>query len=249
MATAYRPTPQCYMCNSVFTHCRASPTCSRYAFFPPFSPLFFLTNPILLACSRSERPRSCCTLLSCEGQHELVAGNSFGGTAFSMFGGFWLSYGFILQPGTGVLDAYKDDTVSLHNATGCFLVVWSLFAWIMTIAALRTNAGLLLVFITTSLSLPLLAAGAFSGVGVDSGLTQAGGIVGMASALFAFYTAAAGLLTAKTSYFTRASTTLTRQSALARCSRLAQSMCRPPCPRVRTLHCRMLQCRTRNCRN
>ena len=133
------------------------------------------------------------------GHWEFVAGNTFGATAFTAYGAFWLSYGYLATPATGSLAAYDGDAAALRAALGSFMLSWSVFTWIMTMAAHRTNAGLMLVFVLTSFSFPLLAAGAFSG---SVGLSQAGGGVGVAAALCAWYTALSGLLTPQTSRFT-----------------------------------------------
>jgi len=69
----------------------------------------------------------------------------------------------------------------------------------MCLAAHRTNLGLLTVLLLTSVTFPLLAAGAFSGV---AGFTEAAGAVGLVAAAIAWYTATAGLLTPQTSRFT-----------------------------------------------
>ena len=69
----------------------------------------------------------------------------------------------------------------------------------MALAAHRRNVGLFGVLLLTSVSFPLLAAASFTGL---SGLAQAGGAVGIAASLVAWYTALSGLLTPESSYFT-----------------------------------------------
>ncbi|KAF8306776.1 hypothetical protein DL93DRAFT_2088479, partial [Clavulina sp. PMI_390] len=68
------------------------------------------------------------------GQWEFVTGNTFGATAFSSYGAFWISYACILIPGTGIIDGYKDATgtllaADLDNALGFFLLVWMIFTF------------------------------------------------------------------------------------------------------------------------
>ncbi|KAG8730399.1 hypothetical protein FRC11_006770 [Ceratobasidium sp. 423] len=61
-----------------------------------------------------------CQLLA--GMWEFAAGNTFGATAFSMYGGFWLSFGCIYWPGSGILDAYKGAAAAqLPNALGIYV--------------------------------------------------------------------------------------------------------------------------------
>ena len=123
-------------------------------------------------------------------------------SAFTSFSAFWFSLALLLQPGSGVLGGvYEEDSALRGRAMGCYLVAWTIFTWMMTIAAHRTNIALFTVFLLTSLSLPLLAAGELAD-GAANGLTQAGGWVGLVTAFVAWYTALAGLLTPQTSYFT-----------------------------------------------
>ena len=133
------------------------------------------------------------------GQWEFASGNTFGATAFTGFGAFWLAYAYLLTPATGALAAYDGDAVGLRNALGAFWLTWTFFTWMITLAAHRTNLGLFVILLLTSISFPLLAAGAFSGV---AGFTEAAGAVGLVAAAVAWYTATAGLLTPQTSRFT-----------------------------------------------
>jgi len=133
------------------------------------------------------------------GSWEFAQGNTFGATAFSGFGAFWLAQGFIEMPSTGVLAAYAGDEAARRNALGCWLLSWTFFTWVLTFAAHRTNVALFTTLSLTAISFPLLAAGAFSGV---KGLEEAGGAFGLAAAAAAYYTALCGLLSLETSHFT-----------------------------------------------
>src|SRR5215469_3400867 len=53
---------------------------------------------------------------------ELKSGNTFGATAFTSYGGFWLSFGVILIPGSGVLTAIAPV---IHPALGVYLLAWA----------------------------------------------------------------------------------------------------------------------------
>jgi hypothetical protein len=138
------------------------------------------------------------------GTWEFAAGNTFGATAFTAYGGFWLAYGYLVTPGTGVLAAYGADYDQLKHALGCFMVAWTIFTWMMTVAAHKTNVALFATLCFTSLSFPLTAAGLFtSEAGAPpNGLLQASGWVGICAAISAWYTALSGLLTPQTSAFT-----------------------------------------------
>lgn len=52
-------------------------------------------------------------------------------TAFSSYGGFWMSYAIILWPSSGVLAAYKDNERELRNALAIYLTAWFIFTFLM----------------------------------------------------------------------------------------------------------------------
>ena len=52
----------------------------------------------------------------------MALGNTFGATALSSYGGFWLSFAIVLTPGGfGIADAYKGN--EFDQAFGFFLFV------------------------------------------------------------------------------------------------------------------------------
>jgi len=57
---------------------------------------------------------------------EMAHGNTFGATAFSSYGGFWIAYAIILTPGKfGVVDVLTADgsKVLFFDSFGLFLMV------------------------------------------------------------------------------------------------------------------------------
>ena len=121
------------------------------------------------------------------GMWEFKAGNTFGATAFSSYGGFWLAVGASLQ-----LKLIPNDT-----AFGFFLLGWTIFTGLMLLACLKTNLALITVFALLFVTFLLLTIGALGG-----GTTQIGGYFGIATALAAWYAALAGLLSSGPSAFT-----------------------------------------------
>jgi succinate-acetate transporter protein len=121
------------------------------------------------------------------GMWEFKKGNTFGATAFSSFGAFWLSYAayakFVL-PGI----AQQPDA---HKATGLFLLAWSIFAAMLFFAAIRISGALALVFATATSAFILLTIGKFA---QDTSITHLGGIMGLVTAGCAWYTSWAGVL-------------------------------------------------------
>jgi hypothetical protein len=113
---------------------------------------------------------------------QLVAGiwefankNTFGATAFCSYGAFWLAFWFLADTGQ------KLDT----NAVGTFLLGWTIFTAYMTIASVKTNMIILLVFIALTLTFLFLTIGAW-GSGNDT-MTHVGGYLGILTAILALY--------------------------------------------------------------
>lgn len=130
---------------------------------------------------------------------EFKTGNTFGATAFSSYGGFWLSFAMIYVPGADVVNSYKGDTDLLNKSVGYFLLGWTIFTGIMLIASHRSNVGLISLFFFLFITFILLTAGK-----LNHSITCniAGGAFGIFTALIAWYNALAGLLTKESSYFT-----------------------------------------------
>ncbi|HTK06459.1 MAG TPA: acetate uptake transporter [Ktedonobacteraceae bacterium] len=116
------------------------------------------------------------------GMWEFRVGNTFGGTAFSSYGAFWLATGAALW-----FKLIPNDT-----AFGFFLLGWAIFTGLMFIGTLRSNLALMTVFGLLFLTFLALAIGALAG---SAALTMIGGWLGILTALAAWYTALAGLLT------------------------------------------------------
>ncbi|PFH53580.1 hypothetical protein AMATHDRAFT_137211 [Amanita thiersii Skay4041] len=127
------------------------------------------------------------------GMWEFPRGNTFGATAFSSYGAFWIAYAIILIPGSGALEAYTDPR-ERENALGMFLVTWSFVTFFFCFASLRKSIGFIALFGLLSTTLAVLAAGAFTG---SVNCTKGGGGVGIATALVAFYIGLSELLAAE----------------------------------------------------
>jgi succinate-acetate transporter protein len=112
------------------------------------------------------------------GMWEFRNGNTFGAVAFSSYGAFWISF--------WALEAFyaKDIGGNAGHAVGVYLWAWAIFTAYMTVAALRVNGAVLLVFVLLTATFILLAIGA---VGAHETVTHWGGYVGLATAAAAWY--------------------------------------------------------------
>jgi len=115
------------------------------------------------------------------GMWEFRAGNTFGATAFTSYGAFWLAVGATLQL----------KLIPNGAAFGFFLLGWTIFTGLMFLGTLRSNVALIAVFGLLFLTFLFLAIGALGG---SSGMTSFGGWLGILTALVAWYTALAGIL-------------------------------------------------------
>lgn len=137
-----------------------------------------------------------CQMLA--GMWEFAAGNTLGATAFTSYGGFWMSYGTIFIPGTGILAAYGTDKAELGHAIGFYLSVWFIFTFFMFISSLRSNVGLIVLFFCLMVTFMFLMISSFV---ANTHVATAGGAFGVATAFIAYYCGCANMLTPESSFF------------------------------------------------
>ena len=94
------------------------------------------------------------------GLQEWKKNNTFGATAFTAYGSFWLSLVALwLIPKTGFGAAYASD----EKSVGFYLLLWGIFTLFMFIGTLRSNRMLQVVFFTLTILFFLLAIADFTG--------------------------------------------------------------------------------------
>ncbi|GAA5978969.1 hypothetical protein JCM5350_004192 [Sporobolomyces pararoseus] len=133
------------------------------------------------------------------GMWEFAVGNTFGATAFSSYGAFWLSYAFIVSPWSSIASSYEDEGM-FANGVAFFLFGWFIFTFIMLLGSLRSSIALTGVFFFLTITFLLLAI-AELGVAHASAIHTAGGAFGIITAFNAWYVAAAGIITPESSVF------------------------------------------------
>lgn len=114
------------------------------------------------------------------GMWEFKNNNTFGATAFSSFGAFWLS-----------LWAYNQfyaekitDKADAGHAVGLYLIAWGIFTAYMFIASLRTSVAVSVVFGLLTATFFVLGIG---DSGANTDIVKIGGYLGLATALAAWY--------------------------------------------------------------
>src|SRR5271169_2059244 len=107
------------------------------------------------------------------GLWEFRTGNTFGAVAFCSFGAFWISF--------WALEVFYAKQIGgdAGHAIGLYLWAWAIFTAYMSVAALRTSAAVLSVFLLLTATFILLAIGA---TGAHEAVTHWGGYVGLATA-------------------------------------------------------------------
>jgi uncharacterized protein len=112
------------------------------------------------------------------GMWEFRTGNTFGAVAFCSYGAFWISF--------WALEVFYAKSIGgdVGHSVGLFLWAWAIFTAYMTVAALRVNGAVLLVFVLLTATFILLAIGAS---GAHTTVTHWGGYVGLATAAAAWY--------------------------------------------------------------
>jgi uncharacterized protein len=127
------------------------------------------------------------------GMWEFRNRNVFGSTAFSTYGGFWMSLGIfvalvLLSKNVAAAVAGTD----LLNALAWFLVAFAIFNFYMLLWSTRVNVAVFGVFLTLQITEVMLAIGFFNEAhGKSAWMTHAGGWAGIVTAAVAWYASAA----------------------------------------------------------
>jgi hypothetical protein len=115
------------------------------------------------------------------GMWEFRNGNTFGATAFTSYGAFWISF-------WALVTFYLNDVTG--KDIGLYEIGWGIFTAYMWVASLRTSVAVSVVFFLLTITFVLLGIG---DAGAHTSITHAGGYVGLATALAAGYASFAGV--------------------------------------------------------
>ncbi len=120
------------------------------------------------------------------GMWEFRNRNVFGSTAFGTYGGFWIGLGLYI-----VLVASKATPAQVANDLGWILLAFAIFNTYMLLWSTQVNMAVLAVFLTLEITEVVLFIANFAN---SSTLLKIGGIVGVLTAICAWYTSAAGVI-------------------------------------------------------
>jgi uncharacterized protein len=119
------------------------------------------------------------------GMWEFKNNNTFGATAFTSFGAFWLSLFAFEQ-----FYAADVPAANVGDAVGLYLIAWGIFTAYMWVASFRVSMAVMSVFAL------LTATFFFLGIGdaaANDTITHIGGGLGIATAVAAWYASFAGV--------------------------------------------------------
>ncbi|KAK5163111.1 Meiotically up-regulated protein 86 protein [Saxophila tyrrhenica] len=148
-----------------------------------------------------------CQLLA--GMWEMAVGNTFGATALSSFGGFWIGTAIILTPGGFAIISSLEDPSSGGSAAnfyysfGFYLFGWFIFTFLLLICTLRSTVAFFLLFFFLDLAFLMLGIAYILPVNEEpmQGPLKAGGVFGLLAAFLAWYNALAGIADSSNSFF------------------------------------------------
>ncbi|GAC1514349.1 MAG: GPR1/FUN34/YaaH family transporter [Chloroflexota bacterium] len=129
------------------------------------------------------------------GMWEFRNRNTFGATAFSSYGAFWMGLGILF-----VFDVLGKltPTTAFFGGEGAiwFLFGWAVFTTYMFVGSLRVSGAVAVVFLLLALTFWALWAGsgAVSTDAFGKGWTKIGGYLGLLTAAAAFYTSFAAVI-------------------------------------------------------
>ncbi len=119
------------------------------------------------------------------GMWEFRNRNVFGATAFSTYGGFWIGLFLWVQ-----FVAPRASASAAGHDLGWILLAFAIFNTYMLIMSTQLNIAVFGVFLTLEITEIVLFIGNFQG---NSSIVKVGGVIGVITAVVAWYTSAAGV--------------------------------------------------------
>lgn len=140
------------------------------------------------------------------GMWEMAVGNTFGATALSSYGGFWIAFAIVLTPGGFEIVSSLTVDGSAHEfyqSFSLFLWGWFIFTTVLLICTLKSTVAFFLLFFTLDMAFLTLAIGYMKDESgsPNASLITAGGAFGIVAAILAWYNALAGIADTSNSFF------------------------------------------------
>ncbi|KJX92229.1 Gpr Fun34 family protein [Zymoseptoria brevis] len=140
------------------------------------------------------------------GMWEMAVGNTFGATALSSYGGFWIGTAIILTPGGfNIIETLEADAPNpFLNSFGLYLMGWFIFTFLLLLLTVRSTVAFFILFLSLDLAFLMLGIAYldFTAEGAPNPtILKAGGGFGMIAAFMAWYNAFAGMADSSNSFF------------------------------------------------
>ena len=120
------------------------------------------------------------------GMWEFRNRNVFGATAFSTYGGFWIGLFLWVQ----FVAPHATSASAADHDLGWILLAFAIFNTYMLLMSLALNTAVFVVFLTLEVTEIVLFIGNFAG---STGTVKIGGVIGIITAVAAWYASAAGV--------------------------------------------------------
>ncbi|KAJ5911810.1 uncharacterized protein N7473_001113 [Penicillium subrubescens] len=143
------------------------------------------------------------------GMWEMAAGNTFGATVLSSYGGFWISIAITFIPGGfGIIGALEEadsgSPIMFYNAFGLYLMAWFIFTFMIMLCTVKSTVAFFSLFFVVDIAILLIALSYFFPTAQElpnEGLMKAGGLLAFLGAFLAWYNAFAGIADNSNSFF------------------------------------------------
>lgn len=99
----------------------------------------------------------------------MAVGNTFGATALSSYGGFWISFAIILTPGGFNIESDLNEFGAnvFLNSFGLYLMGWFIFTFLLLLCTLRSTVAFFSLFFTLDMAFMLLGIGYLQNDGTE----------------------------------------------------------------------------------
>ncbi|KAJ5261333.1 GPR/FUN34 family protein [Penicillium angulare] len=135
------------------------------------------------------------------GMWEMAVGNTFGATALTSYGGFWISLAISFTPGgfgiqKSLVAADNGSLGMFYDSLGIFIMGWFIFTFLMMLCTMKSTVVFFSLFFSVDIAFLLLGTGYLcrnAQQEPNANLLKAGGLFALVAAFLAWWVALAGV--------------------------------------------------------
>ncbi|KAJ5652696.1 GPR/FUN34 family protein [Penicillium longicatenatum] len=143
------------------------------------------------------------------GMWEMAVGNTFGATALTSYGGFWISLAISFTPGgfgiqKSLVEADNGGLGMFYDSLGLFLMGWFIFTFLMLLCTVKSTVVFFSLFLSVDIAFLLLGVGYLCRNEMEepnAKVIKAGGLFALLAAFLAWWVAFAGVADNTNSFF------------------------------------------------